>query len=124
MAKLARTSHRLTHEEDEENEQEELSDKQIQQLLREATARLTNSSQNDKRLAASTQTSGRLIPKLQTTNPHAPYIRDMSGVAVSDPKLLISEEQRKLSDTLRSVDTAAPSKKTVSYLCNSCLYFI
>lgn len=121
MAKLIRTRSQPTHEEDAENEQEELSEKQIQQLLKEATARLTNPSQNHKRLAPSNQTSGRLIPKLQTSNPHAPYIREVNGVAVSDPKLLISDEQRKLSETLRSIETAALSNKTVRHSRNPSL---
>lgn len=116
MARNVPTSRPLPHEEDEENAQEELSDEQIQQLLKEATARLTSPQQHDQRISAPTQISGRLIPKLQNTNAHAPYIREVNGVAIADPKLLISEEQRKLSDNLRDVDTAAPSKKLVGFI--------
>lgn len=113
----------LPHEEDEENAQEELSDEQIQQLLKEATTRLTKPAQHDQRVSTPTQTSGRLIPKLQTTTPHAPYIREVNGIATANPKLLISEEQRKLSNTLRSVETAGRSRRPVSILHNSYPHF-
>ena len=106
----------VSHDEDEE-----LSDEQIQQLLAEASARLTTSAENDQIVVTRTQTSGRLIPRLQTTISHAPYIREINGVATADPKLLISEEQRRLADSLRTVDTDSTSKKMVSRPCYSYL---
>jgi hypothetical protein len=109
----------LPHEEDEENAQEELSDEQIQQLLKEATTRLAEAAQHDQRVSTPTQKSGRLLPKLQTTTSHASYIREVNGIATADPKLLISEEQRKLSENLRSVETAGHLKRPVSTPHNS-----
>jgi hypothetical protein len=94
-------------------EDEELSDDQIQQLLEEARARLERPTDNERRFAARTQSSGRLIPRLQTVAPHAPYIREKDGIATADPKSLISEEQRRLADSLRTVDIMSISKKNV-----------
>jgi hypothetical protein len=94
-------------------EDEELSDDQIQQLLEEARARLERPTQKEQRVAARTQSSGRLIPRLPTITPHSPYVREKDGIATADPKLLISEEQRKLAESLRTVDTMSTSKKTV-----------
>jgi chromatin segregation and condensation protein Rec8/ScpA/Scc1 (kleisin family) len=94
-------------------EDEELSDDQIQQLLEEARARLERPTDNEQRFAARTQSTGRLIPRLQTVVPHALYIREKDGIATVDPKLLISEEQRKLAESLRTVDTMSVSKKRV-----------
>jgi len=104
----------ISHDEDEE-----LSDQQIQQLLAEANAWLTTSAGNGQIVVTRTQSSGRLTPKLQTTISHAPYIRERNGIATADPKLLISEEQRRLADSLRTVDIASTSKKMVSNPCPS-----
>jgi len=94
------------------HEDEELSDEQILQLLEEAKARLFTSA-DEKQISARTQHSGRLIPRLQTTTPHAPYIREKDGIATADPKLLISDDQRKLAETLRPLESASTSKKMV-----------
>jgi hypothetical protein len=94
------------------DEDEELSDEQIQQLLEEAKQRLITSA-DEQRVPARRQQSGRSIPRLQTTTNHAPYIREKDGIATADPKLLISEEQRKLAETLRPIEPAGTSQKTV-----------
>ena len=98
------------------DDDEELSDEQIQQLLKDAEARLARSSESDQRGGVSTQSSGRLIARSRTVTPYASYIQEKDGIATVDPKILISEEQRKLSETLRTVETATVSKKIVSTL--------
>lgn len=92
-------------------EDEELSDEQIQQLLEEAKGRLTASAEHDRRISARAQSSGHLIPRLQTITPHAPYIHEKDGIAIADPKLLISAEQRKLAESLPTIEPASSSKK-------------
>jgi hypothetical protein len=113
MASAAMTSPPISYEEDEE-----LSDEQIQQLLEEAKARLTASAEHDQRVSARAQSSGRLIPRLQTITPHAPYIHEKDGIAIADPKLLISAEQRKLAESLPTIEPAGSSKKMVRTLHN------
>lgn len=94
-------------------EDEELSDEQIQWLLGEAKARLTRFTENLQRSSDRKQPSGRLIPRLQTVISHAPYIREKDGIAKADPKMLISNEQRKLAETPRTIESVSAFKKTV-----------
>jgi hypothetical protein len=108
MATITVMSSPAPHDEDEE-----ISDEQIQLLLEEARARLKTSPGNDKRLSTRTHSTGRLGPRLQTAAAHAPYIHEKDGVARADPKLLISEEQRKLAETLPAIEPAGTSHKTV-----------
>ena len=97
------------------DDDEELSDDQIQQLLEEAEARLKRPSAIHQRLTASVQ-PGRSLPRLQTVMPHATYIREKDGIATVDPKFLISKEQEKLSETLPTVEIASKGRKLVRIL--------
>lgn len=110
MAPTAVTARLTTVDDDEE-----LSDEQIQQLIGEAEARLTSPSAISLRVTASIP-PGRPLPRLQTVMSHTTYIREKNGIAIVDPKLLISEEQKKLSDTSPTVDIASKGRKLVRTL--------
>lgn len=104
-----------------ESESEELSDSEIQRLLKEAEARLRAAAE------AKTETphpptdyvgSGTAkrtpLPTLKVGFKDEPYIHNHNGIAQADPARIVGQEQRKLADILRAVESKDKSKKTVS----------
>ncbi|EEH38712.1 hypothetical protein PAAG_08439 [Paracoccidioides lutzii Pb01] len=84
-----------------------LSDEQIQSLLLEAETRLRSASQgnsihprSDDSVASS---SSLCLPALDFTQIVQPYIREKNNVAAFDESRAVTGEQKKLSETIRSV---------------------
>ncbi|EEH23176.1 hypothetical protein PABG_05387 [Paracoccidioides brasiliensis Pb03] len=84
-----------------------LSDEQIQSLLLEAETRLRSASQansihprSDDSVASS---SSLRLPALDFTQTVQPYIREKDNVAAFDESRAVTGEQKKLSETIRSV---------------------
>ncbi|PGH14423.1 hypothetical protein AJ79_03066 [Helicocarpus griseus UAMH5409] len=93
------------------HEQEEaLSDDQIQSLLLEAENRLRFADQHD-----STQPSSSLrIPALDASQTVQPYIHEKDDVAAFDQSRGLTDEQKKLAETIRSVPSIPDSQSKKS----------
>ncbi|OJD24466.1 hypothetical protein ACJ73_04176 [Blastomyces percursus] len=90
------------------SQEEEMSDEQIQNLLLEAETRLRSASQGTlPSLAASTSLT---LPALDSARTIQPYIRKQDDVAVFDQSRAITAEQKKLSETIRSIPQVTESK--------------
>ncbi|KAJ5449629.1 uncharacterized protein N7458_006078 [Penicillium daleae] len=91
-------------------EEVELTDDQIQQLLLEAENRLRGS---DTQIAPADDVASLRIPKLSTSSTLAPYMRpDAEDIATVDSAQLIDPKQKKLSNSLRSIETKSATKKS------------
>ncbi|KAG5288025.1 rRNA-processing protein FCF2 [Histoplasma ohiense] len=91
-----------------------LSDEQIQSLLLAAEARLRSTSQGNCIQPASTEpaTSSSLLrlPTLDSTQPVQSYIREQDKVATFDQTRTVTAEQKKSSETIRSIPQVSNSK--------------
>ena len=93
---------------------EELSDTEIQRLLKEAEIRLrATSGSTELTDAADTKEKRKPLPKLHSGLQTKAYIQEKNGIALADPARLVAADQRKLADTLWSVEDLSKSKKTV-----------
>ncbi|EEQ85864.1 hypothetical protein RJZ56_007096 [Blastomyces dermatitidis] len=93
-------------------EEEILSDEQIQDLLLEAETRLRSSSRGTLRSSADAvaASSSLRLPALDSVRTVQPYIRKQDDVAVFDQSRAITAEQKKLSETIRSIFQATNPK--------------
>ncbi|KZZ92222.1 Fcf2 pre-rRNA processing [Ascosphaera apis ARSEF 7405] len=102
------------------HEPEILTDAQIQALLEEAEQRLTGANPSQQALAAASSSSSRAqgkygIPSLGHVQVSKPYVHDDGVVARIDKPKLVPEKEKKLSETIRSVEPIpldGKSKKT------------
>jgi len=93
---------------------EELSDTEIQRLLKEAEIRLrATSGSTELTDAVDTKEKRKLLPKLHSELQTKPYIQEKNGIALADPAHLVAADQRKLADTPWSVEDLSKSKKAV-----------
>jgi hypothetical protein len=93
---------------------EELSDTEIQRLLKEAEIRLrATSGSTELTNAVDTKEKRKPLPKLHSELQTKAYIQEKNGIALADPAQLVAADQRKLADTLWSVEDLSKSKKTV-----------
>ncbi|KAL1960014.1 hypothetical protein VTO42DRAFT_682 [Malbranchea cinnamomea] len=104
-------------QQEERNENEILSDEQIQALLQEAETRLrgsTTSEDSDKQVvsldAVSESYTGPKIPRLNSDKTLKPYVREVNGVATIDKAKTVPEKIKKLSETIRTVEKQEPKK--------------
>ncbi|KAI5306132.1 hypothetical protein KEM56_002112 [Ascosphaera pollenicola] len=97
-------------------EPEVLTDAQIQALLEEAEQRLTGAKPSQQVVASSARAQGKYgIPSLDPVQVSKPYVHDDGVVARVDKPKLVSDKEKKLSETIRSVEPIpldGKSKKT------------
>ncbi|KAJ5779028.1 hypothetical protein N7457_006748 [Penicillium paradoxum] len=86
--------------------QEDLTDDQIQQLLLEAETRLRGSNA----LGTQTEETSLRIPKLSPGSTLEPYVRQGDGVATVDAAKIVNQQQKELSNSLRSVGVKKENK--------------
>ncbi|PGH31598.1 hypothetical protein GX50_05636 [[Emmonsia] crescens] len=95
-------------------EDEILSDEQIQSLLLEAETRLRSASQGNSIQLASADTAASSnssrLPKLDSAQTVQPYIREQDNVAAFDQSRAVTAEQKKLSETIRSIPQVSDPK--------------
>ncbi|KAL1972456.1 hypothetical protein VTN31DRAFT_6870 [Thermomyces dupontii] len=77
-------------------EDEILSDEQIQQLLEQAESRLRTAATDSSSIAPK-------VPKLPSNRGLQAYIREKNEVAVVDPFKIVSSEEKKLAEEIRTV---------------------
>ncbi|KLJ10450.1 hypothetical protein EMPG_14164 [Blastomyces silverae] len=93
-------------------EEDILSDEQIQNLLLEAETRLRSASQGPlpSSVDAVAASSSLRLPALDPARTVQPYIRKQDDVAVFDQSRAITAKQKKLSETIRSISQVADPK--------------
>ncbi|PGG98558.1 hypothetical protein GX51_06754 [Blastomyces parvus] len=93
-------------------EEEILSDEQIQNLLLEAEARLRSTSEGPlpSPVDAVAASSSLRLPALDSAQTVQPYIRKQDDVAIFDQSRAITAEQKKFSETIRSIPQVADPK--------------
>jgi hypothetical protein len=105
-----------------DREAEILTDAQIEELLQEAEDRLrqkagltSNVDTGTLSLSSSSPLPASRIrlPKLDHNLDRSSYIKDHNGVAKTNPSLMVSTEQRKMADGLRTLNTQQTTGKKI-----------
>ena len=96
---------RATHD-----QEDDLSDEQIEQLLARATARLQEKSK-DKQLTKKNEQQHLSFPKLDAGNLEKPYVTTNGDIATIDSSRLLEEKHRKKAEGFRKVEDPIISKK-------------
>lgn len=109
-----------------------LSDERIEELLKEAEARVRQKAglkpQTDDVLAldkdkpAATSSKTVHLPKLEHNLERSSYLKNHNGIAKTNPSLMVPAEQRKMAEGLRAVTRENGESKKV--VCLSLAYFI
>lgn len=95
-----------------DDDDEDLTDDQIQALLRDAEVRI-----RDRNSTSTKDTSFKGLPKLHADAVEKPYIQNEGDVARIDQSRLLPGDQRKLANRIRTVeDPIAVKKRAVTVL--------
>ncbi len=95
-------------------EEEDLSDEQVRDLLRQAEIRLREKAEGPSRTRNSTQS----LPKLHIGSISQPYIRTEGGISRVDSSCLLEKDVRDLADQPRETKLISVEKKKLAEVCH------